>query len=87
MEESFRRRVKFITEPISPELDIQPTNECKIEVREIDTWDEKGKHMYIQRRCMAGVWAPSPWITLQPSNMASDLGYHIQYHDPTPAIL
>ena len=41
--ESTHSRVKFVNEPIGPELDDihQATNECtKIEVREIDTWDK-----------------------------------------------
>ena len=85
MWESTRNRVKFVTEPISPELDIHPTNECKIEVREIDTWDENTKRQgrsttaCIYRgdgRCVGTITRERLTTLRQLYDRANELGYH-----------
>ena len=37
-----REKVTFELEPVNPQMDINPTGECKVEIRDIETWDESG---------------------------------------------
>jgi hypothetical protein len=90
MGDTIRNRVKFVTEPINPELDIHPTNECKIEVREIDIWDGKAKQpakskmacVYRGDGCV-GTITEDRLITLrQLYDVASQAGYHAMMIPP-----